>query len=92
MLQNASEHNWHCNGNSCAYVQGGCVLVDDSIEVWGPVVESAWHRHSSLPGCQQPHSGWLSLPGSAWLEHSSSPGCQQPHSGWLSLPGSICDT
>ena len=48
----------------------GCVLVDDSIQVWRPVVESAWHEHSSSPGCQ-PHAGWLSLPGPVWLEHLS---------------------
>ena len=40
----------------------GCVPVDDSIQVWIPVVKSAWHEHSSSPGCQH-HTSWLSLPG-----------------------------
>ena len=58
----------HSNGYSGAHVDGrcmdsvGCVPVDDSIQVWIPVVESAWHEHSSSPGCQH-HTRWLSLPG-----------------------------
>ena len=39
-----------CNGNSGGHVQGGGQLdlagwvpVDDSIQVWRPVLESAWH-------------------------------------------------
>ena len=47
----------YCNGNSGAHVQdrgqlnlAGCVPVYDSIQVWWPVLESAWHEHSSLPG------------------------------------------
>ena len=68
-----------CPCRRCA----GYVLVDTSIQVWRPVVKSAWHEHSSSIWFQS-HSGWLSLPGSVWLEHSS-PGCQ-PQSRWHSLP------
>ena len=34
---------WHCNGNSGAYVQGrdGSWMVDNSIQLQRPVVESA---------------------------------------------------
>ena len=53
----------YCNGNSGAHVQGGRQLdltstIDDSIQVWRPVVESAW---LSLPA-----------PCSLAIEHSSS--------------------
>ena len=57
--KDVNEHDRHCNGNNGAHVQGGrqldlpeCVLVDDSNQMWRPVLESAWHEHSSLPGCQ----------------------------------------
>ena len=44
----------HCNEKGGAHVEdgrqldcAGCVLVDTSIQVLRPVVESAWHEHSS---------------------------------------------
>ena len=67
---------------------GACVPVDTSIQVWRPVVESAWHEHSSLPGCQY-HAHWLSLPGPVWFKHSSSPRWSASHrvalSTWPSM-------
>ena len=65
----------HCNGYSGTRVEArrqldcaGCILVDDSIEVWRPVVESAWHDH---PG---PHHYGFSLAqgGSLYLAQSGS--------------------
>ena len=63
----------HCNGKSGAHVEderqldcAGSVIVDTSIQVWRPVVESAWHEHSSSQWFQS-HSGWLFLPGPVWL-------------------------
>ena len=61
--------------------------LDDSIQVWRPVVESAC---VSTP----PRQGAILTPGGvgalsttpSQLEHSSSPVCQ-PHSWWPSLPG-----
>ena len=77
----------HCNRKSGAHVQAGwqldfagCVPVDDSIQVWRHVVESAWH------------AGWLSLPVSVWLEHSSLPGGQHHAGGSLYLSQSGSST
>ena len=53
----------------------GCVLVDNSIQVWRPLVESAWHEHSSSLLFQS-HSGWLSL--YTWPMQS---GSSTPHQG-----------
>ena len=54
VMTSATGMTRHCNGNSGTHVQdgrqldcAGCVPVDNSIQLWRPVVESSWHEHSS---------------------------------------------
>ena len=84
--KDASEHDRYCNGNSGAHAcprwrTARCDQLDDSIQVWRPVVESAWCELSS----GSPQEGWgLSLTGPV---SSSTP----PHQGVSLTPGgSLC--
>ena len=80
-FKDASEHDWvlqweqWCPCPNCRAARFD--QLDDSIQVWRPVVESAWSEHSSSPGCYPRRGGGLSLPGPV---SSSTP----PHQ-WVAL-------